>query len=195
MPRIRSVHPGFFTDEAMVAASPQAQIFLIGIWTQCDDQGVFEWKPVTLKMRILPAATCDVTVLLEELSALGIIKQIDIGPLKYGLVRNFRKYQRPKKPNSIYPLPTEFRTYVGLVDDNEGDCSPPVPHQDRTTPENPAQMEDGGGRKAPSGLSKTSPIEKPSPTAARANERLGAQHAHDTEDDLKRPNFLERRPQ
>ncbi len=164
MARIRSIHPGFFTDEAIVSASPQAQVFLIGLWTQCDDQGVFEWKPVTLKMRILPAANCDATVLLAELAALGIIKQIDVGPLKYGLVRNFRKYQRPKKPNSAYPLPAEFRTYVGLTgkipepDDGEeadsgppdtpegGPDSPPVPHQGGTGSEIRPQMEEEGGR-------------------------------------------------
>lgn len=185
MARIRSIHPGFFTDEAIVAASPQAQIFLIGVWTQCDDQGVFEWKPITLKMRILPASNCDVAVLLGELTALGIIRQIDVGPLKYGLVRNFRRYQRPKKPNSTYPLPVEFRTYVGLGatdtgtgTEDGGPSSPPVPHQGGTGPELPPQMEEEGGRKAPAGPSLT-PVEKPSPAAARASEPEGLATPHD----------------
>lgn len=154
MARIRSIHPGFFTDEAIVQADPLAQVFLIGLWTQCDDQGVFEWKPITLKMRILPAANCDVTVLLAELVALGIIKQIDVGPLKYGLVRNFRKFQRPKKPNAIYTLPPEFRSYVGLDDQDQepedskgGHSSPPVPHQSPTGSESPPLMEEEGGRR------------------------------------------------
>lgn len=154
MARIRSIHPGFFTDEAIVSASPLAQIFLIGLWTQCDDQGVFEWKPLTLKMRILPATNCDVAVLLAELAALDVIKQIDVGSLKYGLVRNFRKFQRPKKPNAAFPLPAEFRTYVGLGGDDpepggdSGDTgSPPVPHQSSTGSEISPQMEEGGGRK------------------------------------------------
>lgn len=154
MARIRSIHPGFFTDEAIVSASPLAQIFLIGLWTQCDDQGVFEWKPLTLKMRILPATNCDVAVLLAELAALDVIKQIDVGQLKYGLVRNFRKFQRPKKPNAAFPLPAEFRTYVGLGggdtepgDDNGGASSPPVPHQSPTGSEISPQMEEGGGNR------------------------------------------------
>ncbi len=154
MARIRSIHPGFFTDEAVVSASPQAQVFLIGLWCQCDDQGVFEWKPLTLKMRILPAASCDVALLLGELGALDIIKQVDVGSLKYGLVRNFRKYQRPKKPNSTYPLAPEFRSYVGLddpapeQDDDEGGASPPpVPHQAALSSEIAPQMEEEGGRR------------------------------------------------
>jgi len=158
MARIRSIHPGFFTDEAIVQASPQAQVFLIGLWTQCDDQGVFEWKPVTLKMRILPAANCDADGLLSELASLQIIQRVEVGGVKYGLVRNFRRWQRPKKPNSTHPLPVEFRTYVGL---NDASSKPPPPQDDTgsepvgnqfgTGGEIDEQMEEEGGRRKEEG--------------------------------------------
>ncbi len=67
-----------------------------------------------LKMRLLPAANVDTGALLSELGAANAIRKVEVGGIHYGLVRNFRKYQRPKKPNSVHPLPDEFRTYVGL---------------------------------------------------------------------------------
>ncbi len=41
MARIRSIHPGLFTDEAFMALSLLARVVLPGLWTECDDQGVF----------------------------------------------------------------------------------------------------------------------------------------------------------
>ena len=57
MARIRSVHPALFTDESFVSLSDSAQIFWVGLWCEADDQGVFEWKPLTLKMRTRPAGS------------------------------------------------------------------------------------------------------------------------------------------
>lgn len=142
MARIRSVHPGLFSDDEFVRLSLGAQMFYIGILTECDDQGVFEWKPMTLKIRLRGGRDGDVEPLLEELVAGDFIKQFQKDNKLYGAVRNFRKYQRPKKPTCVHPLPQPLRTYVGLTDDS----SPPVPHQFPTEEEKSPQMEEGGGR-------------------------------------------------
>lgn len=141
MARIRSVHPGLFTDEAFVSVSMAARLLLIGIWTECDDQGVFEWKPLTLKMRLMPADSVDVSSLLEELSDVSCIRRFTADGKDYGAVRNFAKYQRPKKPNPIHPFPDELKQFTG----HSPRGSEPVPHQEGTEGENPPQMEDGGG--------------------------------------------------
>ena len=65
MARIRSVHPGLFTDESFMSASPLARIVMIGVWTEADDNGVFEWKPLTLKARLLPADNADMAAILD----------------------------------------------------------------------------------------------------------------------------------
>lgn len=112
MARIRSVHPGLFTDAEFAGCSPAAQILLIGIWTEADDHGAFEWKPVTLKMRIMPVHHVDVPELMAELEAANIIRRYEHGGRHLGLVRNFCRYQRPKKPKYVHFIPPEFRTYV-----------------------------------------------------------------------------------
>lgn len=143
MARIRSIHPGLFTDESYMALGVCARQLLIGIWCEAWDDGVFEWKPLTLKARIFPVDTVDVSDLLDELVAQNVIKPFEQSEKRFGAVRNFRKYQRPKKPNTSGFLPPEFSSYVGLT----APSSEPVGNQFGTGGEKSPQMEDGGGRK------------------------------------------------
>jgi hypothetical protein len=144
MSRIRSVHPGLFTDECYVSVSMVARVLVPGIWTECDDRGVFEWKPLTLKMKIFPADNVDVVALLSELENANIVKRFTEQGKDYGAVRNFCKYQRPKKPAYRYPLPDHLREYV---DPPKQRGSEPVPNQLPTGGEKSPQMEDGGWRR------------------------------------------------
>ncbi|WP_294312785.1 hypothetical protein [uncultured Sphingomonas sp.] len=168
MARIRSIHPGLWTDEAFVSLTPYARLLFMGIWTECDDMGSFEWSPLKLKMRLLPADNIDAAALMAELQAADAIMAYDEGGKRYGAVRNFCQYQRPKKPNSIYPQTEAVRKYVGTEarstrDGSEPDpvstppSSPPPPlssaasgepvgNQLPTGGEKCRQMEDGGGR-------------------------------------------------
>ena len=139
MARIRSIHPGFWTDEAVVSVCRDARLLLIGLWTQCDDKGVFEWKPIGLRMRIFPADQVDVVALLGELEQADLIRGFDAGGRRYGAVRNFVIFQRPKRPNNVYPLPQIVWTFTGLASDG----SPPV----RNTWGN--RMTDGEGKGVP----------------------------------------------
>lgn len=140
MARIRSVHPGLWTDERFASVSAFARLLFIGIWNECDDCGSFEWSPIKLKMRILPADSVDAGELLAELEAAGSISRYEIEGRQLGAVRNFTTFQRPKKPNSVYPQTDEVRNYCG----NKGEA---VPNQFPTGGEISPQMEDGGGRR------------------------------------------------
>lgn len=150
MARIRSIHPGLFTDEVFVSLSADAQVFLLGLWTEADDHGVFEWKPMTLRMRLRPTKDGPAEPLLAEIAATQAIKQFEIGGRQYGAIRNFRKYQRPKKPNAIHPITDEIRTYVALTavssELSEVEEAKVLPEA-RPSTEIAPQMEDGGGRR------------------------------------------------
>lgn len=143
MSRIRSIHPGVWTDDEFMALSAHARLLLIGLWTEAFDDGVFEWKPRTIKARIFPADHIDVEELLAELVEGDFIRKEEFDCKPVGLVRNFRTYQRPKKPNSSNMFLPEWGTYVGLSPDS----SEPVPNQSPTGTEKSPQMEDGGGKK------------------------------------------------
>lgn len=123
MARIRSVHPGLYTDEAFATVSISARLLLIGIWSHADDGGGFEWKPLSLKMRIFPADNVDVAALLDELAASDIVKRYEVEGRSYGAVRNFGRWQRPKKPVRFCPMPASMRQYsetVPILDKLEG---------------------------------------------------------------------------
>lgn len=120
MARIRSIHPGLFSDEVFVALSAQAQVFWIGLLCDADDRGIFEWKPVSLKMRILPAAVSDVSCLLEELEAHKLIRRYESGGATYGAIRNFCRYQRPKWPKAAHPITAEIRAFTAVDGKAEG---------------------------------------------------------------------------
>jgi hypothetical protein len=114
MSRIRSTHPGLWTDERFVAVSAFARLFFMGLWNECDDQGAFEWSPLKLKMRLLPADPVDTGQLLDELEQAGCLLRYDVDGRAFGAVRNFCRYQRPKKPNALFPLTDAARDFVAL---------------------------------------------------------------------------------
>lgn len=145
MARIRSIHPGIWTDEAFVTLSPMARLLFMGIWNECDDGGSFEWSPLKLKMRILPADNVDAAELMTELLSAAAVMQYEIDGKRFGAVRNFCQYQRPKKPNSTYPQTDEVRKWVNTEARSTRDGSEAVGKQLPTKPEKRRQMEDGGG--------------------------------------------------
>lgn len=156
MSRIRSVHPGFFTDENVVSVSMPARLTLIGLGIEADDKGVFQWKEKTIKMRLFPADNIDVGPLLIELVNEGLLMRFEVDGKSYGAIKNFRKHQRPKSPNDLYPATDEVLRFVSLGGNADG-CEPetgyaiPEMERDKVVPfpqpaEIAPQMEDGGWR-------------------------------------------------
>jgi hypothetical protein len=115
MARIRSVHPGLFIDDAFMELSMAARMLLIGIWVQCDDHGIFEWRPKSLKAAIFPGDDgLDVPSLLDELTLHKFIKPFEHESKAYGAARNFCIYQRPQKPSYKHPLADWCGSYTGI---------------------------------------------------------------------------------
>jgi len=141
--RIRSIHPGLWTDEAFVSLSPLARLLFIGMWNECDDKGCFPWSPLKLKMRVLPADNADAAVLLAEIEQAGMIRRYNFTGKDYGVVRNFCKHQRPKKPNDLYPAAAEILRFAGMEEELIADKAASVPNQSPTSGEISPQMEDG----------------------------------------------------
>lgn len=153
MARIRSIFPAQWTDEQFVTCSPLARLLAIAVRNECDDQGVFEWKPLTLKMRLLPADNVDVAALLEELEAAQQVLRYELDGRQYGAVRNFCRYQRPKKPNAIHPTTPEVRDWLGMK-----------PGEFGTGGEKPPQREEGGGKEDSASLRSAAPAEAVAPS-------------------------------
>ena len=123
MSRIRSIYPEQWTDEDFVTCSPLARLLAIAIRNEADDNGVFEWKPIAIKMRLLPADDCDVSALLGELVSTNQVYRFEVNGKKFGAIRNFTTFQKPKTPKYKYPEPPPFpqNGEIALVQ------QPPVP--------------------------------------------------------------------
>jgi len=93
---------------------PLAIPLLLGLWAEADDSGIFEWKPLTLKVRILPAANCDIDDLISTLVRNDFVRTYEVGGKSYGAIRNFVIYQRPKEPKSTFPASDEMLIYAGF---------------------------------------------------------------------------------
>lgn len=131
MARIRSVHPGLFTDEAFVELSDGAQILFVGLLTEADDEGVFDWKPTTLRMRLRQNKDGSIEPLLSELEAHNFIRRWEVDGRQVGALRNFRRFQRPKFPKGAHTINDDIRIYVGLsasITEKPPDDEPPLPH-------------------------------------------------------------------
>ncbi|MET4187587.1 hypothetical protein ABIB86_000464 [Bradyrhizobium sp. JR1.7] len=177
MARIRSIHPDLFTDEAFMGLSPSARLFMIGLWTESDDHGAFEWQPTRLRFKLAPVDKVKGEDLLAELEQANIIRKVEIGGRSYGLVRNFCRFQRPKKPTYKVEIPPEHRNFIALKDDgtvpshyhitgitqpvgNNGEnVGGDITHQSPTSTEKPAQEKEEGGRRK--GKEESKSIDKP----------------------------------
>lgn len=99
MPRIRTIKPEFFRHEELQdleKANPGAYVMLVfaGIWTQCDKDGRFEWKPRTLKLDLLPFLDFDMEATLTVLSGGGFIRRYVVAGKVFGVIATWEKHQR-----------------------------------------------------------------------------------------------------
>ena len=76
----------------------------------------------------------DVVTLLDELVGGGRIAKFEVEGRSYGAVRNFRKFQRPKKPHYFHPRTPGVEEWTCLDTSEKHTSSVPVPHQSPTDP-------------------------------------------------------------
>lgn len=110
MAKIRSTHPGQWVDDRYVTTTIPARLLAIAVRNFADDNGIFEWNPLKLKMQIFPAdvfSIDDMKNMLAELVETEQVLKYDQDGKIYGIIRNFRLFQSPQKPSFIYPVPSD----------------------------------------------------------------------------------------
>jgi hypothetical protein len=130
MARKRLIAPQFFTHgplfEAEVETGLPIRVAFAGLWTQADRRGLFEWKPMQLKLAILPFDSGTVsapgqhgagTVLapseymakvLSVLCSYDFVEYYEVDGKPYGRIPNFKKWQsfhKDERPNLHIPEP------------------------------------------------------------------------------------------
>jgi hypothetical protein len=117
MARIRSVKPEFFRHEELYEAERASgmplRLAFAGLWTCCDKNGVFPWRPRALKLDVLPYDELDFAAVLAALEGGEFISKFKHEGELYGIVPNFRKHQRISGKElqnpAQYPVPEGFQ--------------------------------------------------------------------------------------
>ena len=114
MARIRTIKPEFFTSEDIVSLSPMARILYIALWCEADREGRLVWKPLTFKLRYLPADDCDIRALCDEIVERGLVRLYGEG---YAVIPAFAAHQHinPRESASQLPDPCASVTRASRV--------------------------------------------------------------------------------
>ena len=114
MARIRTIKPEFFTSEDIVSLSPLARLLYVALWCEADKEGRLVWKPMTFKLRYLPADDCDIKALCKEITDRGLVTLYGEG---YAVIPAFGAHQHinPRESASQLPEPVANTTRKARV--------------------------------------------------------------------------------
>lgn len=124
MARIRSIKPGYFTNDQLAEVDPLGRILFAGLWCHADRAGRLEDRPRKIKAEVLPYDDCDVDAMLCVLAGKQFIIRYEVAGVRYIQVANFEKHQTPN-----------IKEIASTI--------PPPPRND--TPNEPAQYEHSAG--------------------------------------------------
>lgn len=121
MGRIRTIKPEFFTHEELFDLEEKeglpVRLAFIGLWTICDREGRFKWRPRSIKAQILPYDNVDFSRVLDALATRGFVVRYASSGVEYGYVPGFSRHQvvnfkesqsnlpEPPEPNEILSIP------------------------------------------------------------------------------------------
>lgn len=99
MARIRTIKPEFFRHEGLQDLEIQypgkyPMLVYPGLWTLCDANGIFQWKPRQIKLDVLPFLNFDMEETLGILVQGGFIVRYSVDGKEYGMITTFREHQR-----------------------------------------------------------------------------------------------------
>ena len=113
MGRIRTVKPELFTHEELYKLEMESGLPVIrsfvGLFTCCDREGRFKWRPNVLKLACAPFDTIDFSRVLDALWTRGFIMKYAFATEVYGVIPTFLEHQviNNRESASTIPAPEE----------------------------------------------------------------------------------------
>ena len=118
MARIRTIKPEFFKHEDMFDAEKETglplRLAFAGLWTVCDREGRFEWRPRAIKTDVLPYDDVDFSRVLDALATRGFVVRYRVDGKDYGFVPGFSRHQviNGRESESKIPEPDQYADIV-----------------------------------------------------------------------------------
>lgn len=109
MARIRTIKPEFFMHDELFELEQETglpvRLAFIGLWTQCDREGRFKWRPLRLKAAILPYDNVDMSRVLHALNTRGFLVKYANRTGEFGVIPSFKNHQIVNNKESKSELP------------------------------------------------------------------------------------------
>ncbi len=109
MSRIRSIKPAFFKHEELFDLEQETRlpmrVAFAGLWTQCDREGRFLWRPRTLKSDILPYDDVDFSRVLDALMTRGFVVRYEVDGVVYGMIPSWGRHQVVNNREKVSGIP------------------------------------------------------------------------------------------
>lgn len=128
MARIRTVKPDLFRHETLFEAEIESglplRLAFIGLFTACDRDGRFEWRPRKLKLDVLPYDETDFSRVLDALATRGFVVKYtetrDGNEEHFGYIPSFTRHQviNNKEKASELPDPEECHIHQHFTRDS-----------------------------------------------------------------------------
>jgi hypothetical protein len=110
MARIRTVKPELFRHEVLHEAEQKSGLPLrlayIGIFTACDREGRFKWKPRALKLDVLPYDDVDFSRVLDALVTHGFVVKYEFEGDCFGCIPTWSQHQVINNRESASTIPS-----------------------------------------------------------------------------------------
>jgi hypothetical protein len=123
MGKIRTVKPELFRHEELFEAEKihrlPLRLAFIGLFTCCDREGRFRWRPKQLKLDMLPYDDIDMADILNALVEHSFIVQYEVNGERYGYIPSWNKHQCINVRESASVLPGVEMGLVVLHGDDE----------------------------------------------------------------------------
>jgi hypothetical protein len=114
MARIRTIKPEFFKHSGLFDAEQETclpvRLAFAGLWTCCDREGRFKWRPRELKIGILPYDELDFPRVLDALVTRGFVQRYEVNGENYGSIPSWHSHQviNNREAQSQIPAPTQI---------------------------------------------------------------------------------------
>jgi translation initiation factor IF-1 len=169
MARIRTIKPEFFCHEELFDLEAETglpiRIAFAGMWTVCDREGRFKWRPRSIKAQVLPFDDVDFSRVLDALATRGFVVRYASNGTDYGHVPGFARHQviNNREADSVLPEPTETQQTTGLsrVDDACPTREERVPHASKAEGKGRERKEGKGNSCSESGKQTREPAFDP----------------------------------
>jgi hypothetical protein len=129
MARIRSLKPELCLDEQLADCDIAARLMYVLLMPHCDDGGVHQAKPRTVKAEVFPhdegITAAQVSVWMCQLIEAGLVVEYEVAGERFWCIRNWLNLQKVEKPNPRFPRPDSEGAVI--IRRDVGDPSPPIP--------------------------------------------------------------------